>query len=313
MLVRYADWKNPTDHAYAFRLRGGEDGFAPRLPPPGTVTDVTTTERRVLGDEGAKRFAEKIDRWTGPEDLHEGVQPYATVQRAFEERRAAPGGVRAEALEEVLRGTVLALRRQDGSVDYVLRDHHTLDVLLYEYAATGRMPTRLFHADRHSDWCQDAYLEARRPQQAATWWRLAEGLKRPDGAPVLRERDVIFTTAVAPARDQIGREIGAAMRVPGCVDASALSYREVLAHPELSTCDWVSLDLDYFQPAAQLRMTSGLLRDDRFQTLIRSAAVRLFVISPQFASGADRIKNWVVHGTRSSTLRLLNLLLRLGG
>ena len=48
---------------------------------------------------------------------------------------------------------------------FVRYDHHMLDVALYHYWTTGELPCALFHADRHSDWCKDSYLEARRPQQ----------------------------------------------------------------------------------------------------------------------------------------------------
>lgn len=305
MLIRYSDWKNPTDGAYAFPLKVP----SPRLPPVGVRTEVSEVEAAVFSEEDAARFARRIDRWTGPEDQLDGEQPYATVQRWFEER---PWSTRLEldSVEAVLRGTVLVLRSPLGQTDFVMRDHHTLDAVLYQYAATGQLPRRMFHADRHSDWCADSFLEARRPPQAATWWRLLEGIKRPEsGAPVMREADVLFTTALAPRRDgMVGREIGASTRVPGCVDSTALGWEQVLDRPELEDTDWVSLDLDYFQPAAQLRLTGGLIRDPRFASLMARAAVRLFVLSPQFARGGDKIPEWTLQGTRSASLRLLNLL-----
>ncbi|MDQ3264017.1 MAG: hypothetical protein M3Y59_10190 [Myxococcota bacterium] len=307
MLIRYSDWKNPTDGAYAFPLRS----VSPRLPAEGERTEVSAVEAAVFSREDAARFDQRIDRWTGPEDLLEGTQPYATVQRWFEERPWSPR-LGLESVEAVLRGTVLVLRAPEGQTDFVMRDHHTLDAVLYQYAATGALPLRMFHADRHSDWCQDSFLEARRPPQAATWWRLLEGLKRPvTGAPVIREADVLFTTALAQRRDgMVGREIGASTRVPGCVDPTALGWEQVLDRPELEDTDWVSLDLDYFQPAAQLRLTGGLVRDPRFASLMARAAVRLFVLSPQFARGGDKIPEWTLQGTRSASLRLLNLLRR---
>lgn len=307
MLIRYSDWKNPTDGAYAFPLRTAP----PRLPAVGERTEVSEVEAAVFSAEDAARFAQRIDRWTGPEDVLDGAQPYATVQRCFEERpwsrRLGPDSV-----EAVLRGTVLVLRSPQGQTDFLMRDHHTMDAVLYQYAATGQLPRRMFHADRHSDWCTDSFLEARRPPQAATWWRLLEGLKRPvSGAPVMREADVLFTTALAQRRDgMVGREIGASTRVPGCVDSTQLAWEQVLQRPELEDTDWVSLDLDYFQPAAQLRLTGGLIRDARFASLMARASVRLFVLSPQFGRGGDKIPEWTLQGTRSASLRLLNLLRR---
>ncbi len=204
---------------------------------------------------------------------------------------------------------MLVLRQAGHPTDYLLRDHHTLDVLLYEYAATGALPTRLFHADRHSDWADDRYLSARRPDQAATWWSLLEGLKRPDGQPVLTEREVLFTTAVAERHSAMsGRDLEHGTRVPGNVDQSELDWRAVLANEHLQSCDWVSLDLDYFLPRAQLSLTSGLIRDARFASLMKRATVRLFVLSPQFLNGGDKLDAWRTHGSVSSALRLLRLL-----
>ncbi|MBN1208787.1 MAG: hypothetical protein JXB05_28260 [Myxococcaceae bacterium] len=215
----------------------------------------------------------------------------------------------------MLRGIVLVLRGASGQTDYVLRDHHMLDVALYHHWTTGELPRALFHADRHSDWCKDSYLEARRPQQAATWWALIEGLKHPDGATaVLTEQDVFFTTAVAErAAGMSGRDVGASVRVPGFLDPERLHWRHVLEQPEATRADWVSLDLDFFQPAPQLRVSKGLLRDPRFHGLLTRARVRVFVLSPQFTNGGDRIEPWKIQGNLHSSLRLLNLLRQLPG
>lgn len=309
MLVRYADWKNPTDHAYAFRLR---ELAGARPPPPGTRSDIRQVARQALVHGDAERFEARVGRWSGPEDVSPaGEQPYASPQLTFEERGDTPALGRAD-LESVLSGTALVLRGA-AATDYVLRDHHTLDVALYQHWTGGPLPAALFHADRHSDWCDDAYLAARRPDQAATWWRLLEGLKRPDGAPVLRERDVSFATA-QPSREEeprlAGRDIGASARVPGCVDRSELEWPHALSRELTLEADWVSLDLDYFLPRAQLRLSAGLLRDARFGALLRRARVRLFVLSPQFLAGGDRFERWQTQGSKATALRLLNLLRR---
>jgi hypothetical protein len=209
-------------------------------------------------------------------------------------------------VEEVLRGDVLVLRT-GARVDYLLRDHHTLDVVLYEWATRGLLPGALFHADRHSDWCRDSFLEARRPDQAATWWKLLEGLKRPGtGAPVLREEDVFFTTARARAGGAGTRDLAEEQPRPWFLSGADVEWRQALERPGATSCDWVSLDLDAFQPSAQLALTAGLVRDPRFRAMVARASVRLFVLSPQFTRGGDKIASWTVQGRLHSTLRLLN-------
>jgi len=309
MLVRYSDWKKPTDAAYAFQLREP----SPALPALGSQSDIRHVARTVLEDEAAERFEQRIARWSGPEDVvgEAGEKPYEAQQLTFEECPWRETLTLAD-LEAVLAGTIRVMRGPSGQADYLLRDHHMLDVVLYHYAATGELPRALFHADRHSDWCKDSYLEQRRPQQAATWWRLIEGLKRPGSAePVLREQDVFFTTAQAERTERMsGRDIGFSTRVPFFLDPDALHWRDVLEQPGATQADWVSLDLDYFQPAPQLHVSKGLLRDARFHTLMAQARVRVFVLSPQFTNGGDRIEPWVVQGSLPSSLRLINLLRR---
>lgn len=317
VLVRYSDWKKPTDAAYAFQLRaadGGQAGFVPAIPAHGTRSDIRQLAREVLAEGEADRFERRIHRWSGPEDVvgDAGEKPYEGQQLFFEERpwraRLAMGDVDA-----ALRGTVQVMRSPTGQVDYLLRDHHMLDVALYHYRTTGALPRALFHADRHSDWCRDSYLEARTPQQAATWWRLFEGLKRPgDGEAVLREQDVFFTTGKAErAAWMSGRDVGVSLLVPGFLDPDELDWPQVLERPGATDADWVSLDLDFFQPSPQLRVSKGLLRDPRFHALSAGARVRVFVLSPQFTNGGDRIDPWKIQGSLHASLRLLNLLRRI--
>ncbi len=321
MLVRYSDWKRPTDDAYAFQLRAAsgssEPGsFVPAIPGSGSQSDIRHVVREVLAEGEAERFERRIHRWSGPEDVvgEAGEKPYEGQQHTFEERTWRTSLSMAD-IDAVLRGIVLVLRGPSGPTDYVLRDHHMLDVALYHYWTTGELPRALFHADRHSDWCKDSYLEARRPQQAATWWKLIEGLKRPGTtAAVLNEQDVFFTTAAAEATSRMtGRNIGASVQVPGFLDPDQLHWRQVLEQPGALQADWVSLDLDFFQPVAQLRLSQGLIRDARFHGLVTAAGVRVFVLSPQFTNGGDKIEPWVIQGSLHSTLRLLNLLRQLPG
>ena len=307
MLIRYADWKKPTDDAYAFRLRAA-DSFGPVRPPPGTVSEVGELAREVMEPGEAERFAARVKRWSGPEDAGpHGDRPYEGAQVGFLE-----GGARerltARDVDGVMRGRVLVLEG-DGQTDSVLRDHHMLDVALYHYRTRGELPLALFHADRHSDWCRDGYLAARAPFQAASWWKLFDGLKRPGGRPVLREEEVHFATARPERNAKLsGRDVEPEVAAPGAPRPEELLWANVLARPELARVDWVSLDLDYFQPFSQLRLSRGLLRDARFHGLLARARVRVFVLSPQFTNGGDRIEPWETQGSLGSSLRLVNWL-----
>jgi hypothetical protein len=322
VLIRYSDWKRPTDDAYAFQLLSASDSagpgsFVPAIPGSGSQSDIRDVARAVLMEGEAERFERRIHRWSGPEDVvgETGEKPYEGQQHTFEERTWNSSALTMADIDAVLRGIVLVLRGPSGPTDYVLRDHHMLDVALYHYWTTGELPRALFHADRHSDWCKDSYLEARRPQQAATWWKLIEGLKRPGtGNAVLNEQDVFFTTGAAQHTSRMtGRDVGASVRIPGFLDPDQLHWRQVLEQPGATQADWVSLDLDFFQPSPQLRVSHGLLRDVRFHGLVTAARVRVFVLSPQFTNGGDMIDPWVIQGRLHSTLRLLNLLRRLPG
>jgi hypothetical protein len=303
LLVKYSDWKRPIDGDYAFVLRR----IAPLLPAVGAQTDIRQIAREVLVEGDAERFDKRVERWTGPEDLVGGARPYQGQQLTFEERGRRPT-LNPGDVEAVLRGTVQVFRSR-GQVDYLLRDHHMLDVALYHYRTSGQLPRALFHADRHSDWCKDSYLEARTPAQAATWWKLFEGLKRPgDDRAVLGEGDVFFATGRAASRR--GRDVAGALTVPSSMANEDLSWERALEKPGALGADWVSVDLDFFQPAPQLRLASGLVRDPRFHTLMLEARVRVFVLSPQFTSGGDKVDPWIVQGGRHSSLRLLNLFRR---
>lgn len=304
MLIKYSDWKRPIDDAYAFALRPVE----PVVPAAGTVSDIRQVALQVLGPDDAARLEQKVDRWSGPEDLIAGERPYTRPQQLFEEVPAR-ARLTMRDVEAALRGVVQVHRAASGQTDYLLRDHHMIDVALYHYRCTGQLPAALLHADRHSDWCKDGYLEQRRPAQAATWWKLFEGLKRPRGGQaVLREDDVHFITGRAAPRK--GRDIPGSVFVPSSMASRDFSWQRTLEDPAALAASWVSLDLDFFQPSPQLRLASGLLRDPRFARALKDAAVRVFVLSPQFTSGGDKVDPWVVQGGLSSSLRLLNLLRR---
>lgn len=300
------DFRRPIDAAYAFELAA----VVPRRPPQGAVLDIREVVRQALTPESAERFERRVQRWTGPENLIGGVRPYATQQLQFAEWAWRERLGREDA-ELLLSGTVAVLRHPDGRADYVMRDHHMLDVALYHHVAIGTPPRGLFHADRHSDWCEDRYLSARVPDQAATWWALLGGLKRPGTERAwLPEEAVSFTTALAPTRAAGTRDIGAHVRLPWWVEPDSLGWEQALAREATREADWVSLDLDFFQPARQLALTAGLIRDPHFHALMHNAAVRIFVLSPQFIRGGDRLERWEAEGSIASSLRLLNLLRR---
>ena len=306
-LVRRTDWKKPTDDAYAFRLRP-RDRFVARVPDPGVRSDIREVARVALDDGEVERFDQRIARWGGPEDVApDGSHPYESPQTVFVERSGATR-LTMDDVRGVLSGDVLVMRGE-GPIDLVMRDHHMLDAVLYLWATAGELPRRLFHADRHSDWCRDSFLEARRPDQAATWWKLVEGLKRPgSGEPVLREEDVCFTTARAKAPSTEGaRDLDKPQPWPWFLSEQDLDWRAALERDSATQCDWVSIDLDDFQPHAQLQMTKGLVRDPRFRRMMADARVRVFVLSPQFTRGGDKIASWTVQGRMHSTLRLMNL------
>jgi len=304
-LVRYADLKKPTDETYAFRLRSAAAINARPFPQQAPV-HVTAVAQEALAPGESARFAAAVGRWDGPEDLVDGTRPYAAAQQWFME---LPWVARLsrEHIFRILSGTVLVLRGEDRC-DYVLRDHHMLDVFLYHHRTGGGYPRALMHADRHSDWCRDGFLFHRKPDQAATWWSLLAGLKRAeDGSAVLEEEKVYFATAKAAVRAQAGqRDVGAENLCPWYLAPDQITWQGMLAREGVELCDWVSLDLDLFQPAPQLRLCRGLIEDARFQRIHREATVAVYVLSPQFTRGGDRLTHWTVQGSIASGLRLLN-------
>lgn len=290
-LTSYADWKRPIDGAFAFSLKDA----APGVPAVGTRTDIRDVARAVLAGDAADRFDRHVDRWSGPEDVIAGAMPWAQPQLWFVETFRQP--VTMADVRTVLTGTVL-VSRAGTQTDYFLRDHHMIDVALYHWWTTGRLPRALLHCDRHSDWCKDSYLLGRRPAQAATWWALFEGLKRPDGTPVLKPEDVSFVGGRAAPRKF--RDVPGAVLVPPSAEGKPPNFG----------ADWVSLDLDYFQPSPQLRLASPLVRSADFQRAVQQAEVRVFCLSPQFTAGGDKVNPWTVQGGLHSSRRILALLKR---
>jgi hypothetical protein len=316
MLVSYADWKKPTDAAYAFQLRALGDALVPVVPALGVRSDIRSIAREVLEEADALRFAQRVHRWSGPEDTvgTAGEQPYAGLQETFVEMPWS-AALSIDTIEAALRGDVLVFRHAGGQTDYVLRDHHMIDVALYHYRTTGALPTGLIHADRHSDYCKDSFLDARQPDQAATWWKLFEGLKRPgNGASVLTEEQIFFAASRAAHQPWMsGRPFESPLVVPWFLSPRDLVWNEMLQREGAMSADWVSIDLDYLQPSPQLALGRGLLRDARFHTLMQHAKVRVFVLSPQFTNGGDRHETWSVQGSMHSSLRLVNVLRSLPG
>ena len=310
MLVRPSEYVRPVNGPYSFGLRPvGGHGFTPRLPAVGESTTVTETEARVLQPEAASRLAARVHRWTGPEDVDaQGGHPYQGAQLRFLEAAWAERLAFSD-VETVLRGTAVVMR-SSTTVDFLLRDHHMLDVVLHHYATTGALPSDVLHVDRHSDWCDDRFLLHRNPPQAATWWALLPGLKRPDGRPVLGEADIHFVTAHAQVPGMSGRNVNASMRVPGFLDPARLGWLDAVDRLDGAMPGWVSLDLDCFQPLPQWRLMRALVVDGRFHAILARAKVRVFCLSPQFTNGGDVHQEWTVQGHLHTTLRLVNLLRR---
>src|SRR5690606_25666766 len=111
--------------------------FVPAIPGSGSQSDIRHVAREVFAEGEADRFERRIHRWSGPEDVvgEAGEKPCEGQQHTFEERTWR-GALTMADIDVVLRGIVLVLRGPSGPTDYVLRDHHMLDVALYHYWTT---------------------------------------------------------------------------------------------------------------------------------------------------------------------------------
>ena len=89
----------------------------------------------------------------------------------------------------VLRGEVLIMENpRTRQLDFVAREHNTIDVLLAAWALGRPMPDKILHFDRHSDYIaphpDDATFGPRHHAgvaQASVWWSLLDVIKRADG------------------------------------------------------------------------------------------------------------------------------------
>jgi len=294
----------------------------PRIPR-GKV-NIDSIIRRLFGRASREVYEARAPRTRGPSLRHlppGGRQPYLARQQYFREKPWRERLSRKD-LREVLGGTVLVMRRGD-QVDFIARDHHTLDVLLYERAATGYRPDGLFHLDRHTDFDAAELRPPRAMQQYNRWWGELERIRLPGGKPLLRADRVIFATAVpdaaGEARRQTGGQVwgnpgrtlgGPAAAVPRSTARRGTDWRAAIQRAAAQRPGAVSIDVDALMPSCQLALTRGLLKDPRFGQLMDRARLRLFVLSPSFLNGGDLIERAEVNGSISSAQRLINFMRR---
>ena len=156
---------------------------------------------------------------------------FGTGDGSFSSRRR-PGvdgwtGVTSRA---VLQGRSLVLRDPSGAVDFVLRDHHMIDVALYHYRTRGELPQALFHADRHSDYCRDGFLEEARPIRQPRGGSSSRIKRLGDSSPVLAEDRVFFANARAPhAPWMSGRAFEEELVIPWFLPSDELHWSKTLA------------------------------------------------------------------------------------
>jgi hypothetical protein len=273
-------------------LREGEEALeeepwvlsaVPSRPhPEGSVRTIEDIAHRCLG-ERAEAFLFEIRRWRGP-------HPYPQKQRRFL-RSPWKDALDAADLERVLSGeTRVMVDPEADRVHLVMRDHHTLDALLYLYDAFGWMPDGpLLHLDRHSDFEPIVAWHG----QANGWWSLLPFLRRPEPPheAIVDVARVIYGTALATAWDEPlpGPLNGAHLQVPPTHRGADLSLERALSEAIRVSPDLVSVDLDLFMPDAQRRLAGWILDDPRYRRVVARARASLFVLSPQFARGGDEV------------------------
>jgi hypothetical protein len=298
----------PLDHfqlrARALRVEVRRPELIGQAKPGEVARDIRDVIREVLPRKSAARFEHLTQRWVGPTDLtrSEDDQPYLAEQTTFIERPDS-GPLTSEDIERVLQGKALVLERPGGKCDFILRDHHVVDAVLHRYWRTGELPRRLFHADRHSDWDGTTVWSA----QAARWWRWLETIRREDGTPILPHLDVTYVTGVAKREPWMtGTDIGTAYSFPK--DVPDPHWEAALSRLAQAPADWVSIDLDLLQPRPQYELMQGMLADPRFVRALADAEVRVFVLSPQFTNGGDRVPSQAIYGDVDESRRLINAL-----
>ncbi len=220
-------------------------------------------------------------------------------------------------MKRVLHGEVLIMENPHSKqLDFVAREHNTLDVLLAAWALGRPMPTKVLHFDRHSDYITeaDAGTTGRRylagAPQAAAWWSLLDVIQRADGDPLANPtRDVAFVTYLSPRQDEREDRVlnfGRSSPIP----PRERQWQRVAEGLRNAPADFVSYDLDLSMPSHQMNGTKSMLRDPDFQRAMQGATTRLFVVSPEFSGGGDLIKNAHAVHSPATYARVLNVIRR---
>jgi hypothetical protein len=256
----------------------------------------------VFSPADAKKFLGWFQNVTGPMRTGKtGTKPLP-AQNTFAER-AWTTTLSVKDVEQVMRGTVLVLRSPDGAhTDMVMRDHNMLDAIAYHYYATGDLPRALVHADRHSDF---SFMDVGTGQEYCSWVSGLDNIRRPNHRALLDLKRVIPVCERVYVR---GKKDLPLDRPPEWT-AEATRWQSAVA--KVATArpapDWVSLDLDLFQPSPQFKAMEPMLRDPRFAALMKRARVRVFVLSPSFTGGGDQVTN-EINGSLTASRRLINAL-----
>ena len=291
---------------------------APRAPwKMGEQKHLIDLARDALGPSRALDFTILWESWVGTPVGDPSAPDRSTcVQQRTFTRVPWKDKLATDDVMRVLRGEVLIMENpRTGQLDFIAREHNTIDVLLAAWALGRAMPERILHFDRHSDYtlphADEKTFGARHlagVPQASVWWSLLDVIKRADGEAPLADpaSDVVFVTHLAPNQD--GQKLTGARMSP--LPARDTRWPRAAEKFQTAKADFVSYDLDLSMPSDQMNGTKEMLRDPRFREAMSAATTRLFVISPQFSGGGDEVKR--PHATHSPATytRVLNVVRR---
>jgi hypothetical protein len=276
--------------------------------------------RDALGASRALDFLTLWESWTGC-SVGDAANPDTstrTQQRTFT-RIAWSDKLDTSDMMRVLRGEVLVMESpRTKQLDFVAREHNTLDVLLAAWSLGRSMPDKILHFDRHSDYVNpDVDEPTLGPRhlaglpQAAVWWSLLDVIKRSDGETPLADpyQDVAFVTHLSPKEQT--RKLTGARTSP--LNPRDTKWANVAQRIQSAPADFVSYDLDLIMPSDQMRASQKMLRDPRFQEAMLGATTRLFVVSPQFSGGGDEVGGGHATHSPATYTRVLNVVRRAGG
>jgi hypothetical protein len=267
-------------------------------------TTIDMVAETVFSPSDAEKFLFWFRNASGPTGAkkHEAAATMLPPQNWFEETPWTEK-LCSKDIDQVMRGTVLVMRSPDGAhTDMVMRDHNMLDAMAYHYYATGKLPRSLLHADRHADF---TYKDLGGPLEYNTWVASLDNIRRANHRALLDLKRII------PVCERIhvdGKKDLPLDRPPEWTP-QATRWQNGIAKASAARAkpDWVSLDLDLFQPSQQFKALEPMLRDPRFAAVMKKASVRVFVLSPSFTGGGDQVDN-TVNGSLTASLRLINAL-----